>query len=189
MSKKSILFTVAAVLIMGGSIAAALTVGTKPKTTPYTYVTAEKRTLREEVRASGAIIPSQNVDLSFQTAGRIARVNVKINDVVKTGDPLMELDNAAQAAQVAQARAMIDQKNAGATPADIAVAQAAADAAQADLEKTKADAASTIATAQSALDTAQNNLKLAEGGEGSQVGVAGVRIGRRDAPGDAPEAR
>ncbi len=169
MKRKTIIIVIAGILIMAASIAAALTVGTKPNVTPYTYVTAEKRTLREDVHVSGIIVPAQTIDLSYDIGGRITKVNAQVNDMVKTGDVLVELDNAVQSAQVAQARAALDQRAAGATPQQIDVAKAGADAAKADLEKTKVDAAGSIATAQSALETAQNNLKIAQGGEDSQV--------------------
>jgi HlyD family secretion protein len=165
---KLILLIAGALIVLIGSGAGAY-FALRTQVAHYSYVNAEKRTVREEVHASGVIKPAQSVDLSFERSGRIASVNVKIGDVVKAGDLLVQLDNGSEGAAVAQARAMLQQKQAGATPANIAMAQAGADAAKADLEKTKADTAALVSAAQAGLETAQNNLKLAAGGDESQI--------------------
>jgi RND family efflux transporter MFP subunit len=167
-TKDLIIFLAIALVAVGGSGVAAY-VWLKPSALQIPLVSAETHHLQERVRANGDVKASQDVDLSFERSGRVARVSATVGQHVKTGDLLLELENSAEAAMVQQARALLAQKQAGATSADIAFAQATVEAANADLEKTKADTASLIATAQSALDTAENNLKLANGGEDSQI--------------------
>jgi HlyD family secretion protein len=169
MSKKSIILIVAGALVMFGVVGVTYKLLLKPTVVAYQYATAEARNVRETVKAIGAITPSQSVDLSFERSGRVSRVFVKVGDAVKAGQTLMQLDNSAEGAQVLQARALLNQRQAGTSPSEIGIYQAAADAAKADLEKTKADTAAQITTAQAALDTAQNNLKIASSGDDSEI--------------------
>jgi HlyD family secretion protein len=167
-TKDLVIFLIISLAVVGGAGVGAY-VWLKPSVPEIPFVTAEMHHLEERVRANGVVKASQDVDLSFERSGRVARVNATVGQHVKAGDVLLELENSAEGAMVQQARALLAQKQAGATSADIAFSQAAVDAAKADLEKTKADTAASIATAQSAVDTAQNNLKLANGGEDSQI--------------------
>lgn len=166
--KQLIIFILVSILLLGGTGAAAFFLyGEKPS--EQKFIAAEARHITETVHTNGTVEAAQNVDLSFERSGRVARVNVNVGDRVKAGQVLVELENAAEGAQVQQALALLNQKKAGATASEIAFYQAAADAAQADIEKTKADTSAAVAVAQAALDTAENNLKLANGGEDSQV--------------------
>ncbi len=167
-AKSIIIFSVAAVVLIGGSIAVS-TVLLKPKQVEKRSVSAEQHHIREVVRADGEIKPAQSVDLSFERSGRIARISKNVGDTVKAGDTLMELENGTEATLVAQARALLAQKQAGSSATEIDIYQAAVDAANADLDKTKTDTQATITTAQTAVETAQNNLKLASGGDQSQI--------------------
>ncbi|HVM91129.1 MAG TPA: efflux RND transporter periplasmic adaptor subunit [Verrucomicrobiae bacterium] len=167
-TKDLVIFLIISLVVVGGAGIGAY-VWLKPSAPEIPFVTAETHHVQERVRSNGEVKASQDVDLSFERSGRIAHVNATVGQHVKAGDVLLELENSAEAAMVQQARALLAQKQAGATSADIAYAQAAVDAAKADVEKTKADTAASIATAQSAVDTAQNNLKLADGGEDSQI--------------------
>ena len=142
---------------------------TQKQQASFSYVTTEKRSLTSNVEATGSVKAAQSVDLSFEQGGRITQIPVKVGDSIKAGAILMQLDNSAQAQQVAQARAYLNQKIAGATSQSIAVSQASVDAANADLQKTKADSATTLSVAQASLATATNNLKLASGGDESQI--------------------
>lgn len=166
--KNSLIFGTVAVVGIGGSIALSYTL-LKPKPIEKRFVTAEQHHIREVVRADGTIKPAQSVDLSFERGGRIARVYKNVGDHVKAGDLLMELENGTEATLVSQARALLEQRRAGASDAEINIYKAAVDIAKADVDKTKTDGQATITVAQAALETAQNNLKLASGGERSQI--------------------
>ena len=57
------------------------------------------------VSASAIIVPLHEARLSFTTVGRVTTVNVKVGDVVKAGDVLVQLDTAIQEARVSEAEA------------------------------------------------------------------------------------
>jgi len=172
MTKKSIFLIVGGAAVMCGVVGLTYWLLLKPTPVKYQYVSAEKRNVRETIKASGSIKPSQSVDLSFERSGRVSRVYVKIGDTVKAGQTLMQLDNSIEGAQVNQARALLNQRQAGTSQTEIEIYQASADAAKADLEKTKTDTAALVTTAQAALDAAQNNLKLASAGDSEIVDQA-----------------
>ncbi len=167
-SKKYLLFGVVTVLLLGGSLAVSAAL-LKPQTIETVTVAAEQRHLQEVVHADGKIVPAQNVDLSFERAGRIAHVYKNVGDTVKAGEVLLELEHGTESTMIAQARAYLVQKQAGFSATEIDIYRAATDAANADLEKTKTDTQATITAAQSMVETAQNNLKLASGGDQSQI--------------------
>jgi multidrug efflux pump subunit AcrA (membrane-fusion protein) len=167
-AKSIVIFSVVAVLLIGGSIATSYTL-LKPKPVEKRFIVAEQHHIREVVRADSLIKPAQSVDLSFERSGRVAFVYKNVGDTVKAGDLLMKLDNGTEATLISQARALLRQRQAGLSAADVEIYQAAVDAAKADLDKTKTDTQATITTAQAAVDIAQNNLKLASGGDQSQI--------------------
>jgi len=103
----------------------------------------------ETVSAEGTVLPSQRATLAFKTSGRITEISVKEGDPVKSGAALVRLDDATLRAQVAQAdaalrvaqinferaqsantgnvavaQANLNKLLAGATPTEIAVAEA-----------------------------------------------------------------
>ncbi|MEK7547131.1 MAG: efflux RND transporter periplasmic adaptor subunit [Patescibacteria group bacterium] len=55
-------------------------------------VKAERRTITQEVSATGNVKPSQSVDLAFEISGRIASINAKVGDEVAAGQVLASLD-------------------------------------------------------------------------------------------------
>ena len=169
MNRKNLTLLVAIVIVLTAVTGTLAYLLLQPSKTSYRYASAQSAPIQETVRATGQIKPAQNVDMSFELSGRIAKVNYKVGDQVKVGDILMELDNSLQAATVDQARAMLLQKQAGATQPQIDIYKAAADAAKADISKTITDTAESVNIAQAALDTAENNLKLASGGDSSQI--------------------
>jgi len=138
---------------------------------PPVYETAKvtRGDLKQTVEATGKIQSASDLSLRFETAGTLETVAVKEGDAVKAGQLLVALRAAELNAAVAQAKANLDQKIAGATDSEREYYRAAADSAAADLNKARSDYANSVATAQAAVDTAKNNLKLAEGGESSQI--------------------
>ncbi|RIK57771.1 MAG: hypothetical protein DCC57_01495 [Chloroflexi bacterium] len=118
------------------------------------------------VSASGKIAPMTEADLSFVVAGRAQTVTVAVGDVVKAGAILVELDNAAAAASLAQTQAALQQAQAhlaelraGPRPQEIAAAQARLAATQALLAQlNEASRPEAIAAAQADLAAAQARL-------------------------------
>jgi multidrug resistance efflux pump len=85
------------------------------------------------VSAEAYVFPIQSSQLSFETGGKVISVDVKEGDTVTAGAVLAKLDDAIEAAQVAQAEANVSQAEAGLAEAAARVAEA-----QANLSKVKA---------------------------------------------------
>jgi len=64
-----------------------------------------KQTLERTARFSGTAEPMRDVNLSFDTSGRVKRVLVDEGDKVKTGDLLTELENDSVRAELTEAQA------------------------------------------------------------------------------------
>lgn len=155
------LWTIAALLIGCSQTAA----------TPTPTPAAEDFT--PAVSVSGKVVPAQWANLSFQTAGRIVEVNVRLGDKVSAGQVLARLDDSDARAAVAQAeaalkvaQAQLDSARAPARPEQIAAATAAVAAAQAGLK-----------TAQANLEVARANLnKLLAGPSPRELEIARQQI-------------
>lgn len=74
------------------------------------YVTADvvRGDLKVEVSANGTLEPTRTVSIGSELSGIVSRVLVDVNDVVKRGDVLIELDSAKLKAQVQQAEASLE---------------------------------------------------------------------------------
>ncbi len=68
--------------------------------------------LQKTVLATGAVISSTDVDLSFKSSGIVQEVNAKVGEKVEQGDIIAALDQGEQAAQVTQARGSLAQARA-----------------------------------------------------------------------------
>lgn len=135
----------------------------------YETVQVERGNLTQTVEATGKVESVQDLELHFETAGVLAVMTVKEGDDIKAGDLLAQLRLNELKAAVAQARANLNQKLAGATAEDIRYYQAAVDAAKAALDQARVDAAGAVASAESAVETARNNLRQAEVGGASSI--------------------
>ena len=70
-------------------------------------LTLEKGNVALEVSVTGKVIPAKNVDLAFETSGRVSRVNVDVGDEVYAGKTLVQLENSELYARVAEAEATL----------------------------------------------------------------------------------
>ena len=66
----------------------------------------------QKIEVSGKVIPSQEIDLSFEVGGKVDQVFVKIGDVVQTGDILARLNKAEIDGEMGEALAGLDSENA-----------------------------------------------------------------------------
>jgi multidrug resistance efflux pump len=119
--------------------------------------------------ASGKLLPARWASLSPATAGTVKAVDAAEGDQVEAGKLLLELDNSVlqrqaevAAAAVAEAEASQARLLAGATPSELAAAQADISAAQAAVSQaqaalSQAQAAATAAEAQVTIAQAQYN--------------------------------
>jgi RND family efflux transporter MFP subunit len=166
-------------LIIGALIVGSVVYGQVKKANQLpVYETAKvtRGELIQTVDASGNVKSANELDLRFETSGRVGKIYKKTNDLVAAGDLIAELNlnelnaNVAQAsANVQRAQADLNKAQAGKTAEFISSLQARLAKAQADLEQVKLSSQLAIADAKSALNTAENNLKISQGGEDSQI--------------------
>jgi HlyD family secretion protein len=131
--------------------------------------------------ASGVVVPADQVQIAAPMAERVKALNVKEGDAVNAGDALLQLDDEAAQAQLAQANAALataqanyDLLAAGATDEQLRQAEAAVIAATANYSRTvsgprRAD----IVAAQAAYDAAnQALLRLQAGPQAEDLAAA-----------------
>jgi RND family efflux transporter MFP subunit len=149
MSKKSIIILVIVILVV---IIGAFQIFGKPKTPQYETVKAERGDLAQTVDATGKIESAQNLSLHFEAMGRVSKIYVEEGDEVKDGDWLANLSLTELNSAVAQAEATLNQKLAGATAEQIAVAQKQVDSAQLTLDQAEKTLLDTTDLARKSLD-------------------------------------
>lgn len=71
-------------------------------------VTVQSTTFVQEVGVTGKVIPSKDVDMAFETSGRVSRVSVKVGDIVQQGQVLASVGSGDQYATVLQRQARVD---------------------------------------------------------------------------------
>ncbi len=123
-------------------------------------VPTQRSTLIATVNAAGNIQAHEQLNLSFQVAGQVSKINVGLGDKVKAGQVLAELDSTDLALQVREsevalkiAQAKLAQVQRGPDPNDVAAAKARLDAA-----RKGGPSAADIAAAQARLESAKKNL-------------------------------
>src|SRR6185369_13974825 len=124
-TKKKIIWTIVALLVLaiGYNIF-------KPKNNAANIQTdtAKKQDIKATVLATGEVVSSTDLDLSFKGSGVVQRVNVTEGQKVKSGDILATLAQNDQAASLTSARGALAQAQAnyekvisGASSEDVAV--------------------------------------------------------------------
>jgi len=124
---------------------------------PPRYVTGEITTgdVLESVQSTGQIKPLTEVQVGAQVSGRITKVFVDFNSVVKAGDVLAEIDPTLFGAQIDSNRAQL-----GVAKASVGRAESAVTTAKQRLDRAKKVVAEGIGT-QADLDTAQGAYDVA----------------------------
>lgn len=136
---------------------------------PARYVTTTPSTgdVAEKVQATGAVQPVLQVNVGSQVNGRVARVHVDFNSVVKKGDLLAEIDPIQYGAQVTQASAQV-----AAQRANLETSKANATAAKVTYERTQRLFLQSLAS-KGELDTAVGQYEVAK----AQAAAAEAQIG------------
>lgn len=105
-------------------------------------VVVNSGTFVQEVAVTGKVTASKDVNLGFNTSGRIASISVRVGDKVKEGTLLASLANGDSFANVKQRQAALDTENAnyeqvvrGSRPEDISIAQNDVDGANESLRQ------------------------------------------------------
>jgi len=134
---------------------------------------ASRGKLTLTVAANGTLQPTRSVSIGSELSGTVKRVLVDVNDKVKKGQVLVELDTAKLGDQVTRSRANLNAANAAVTQAVATVAEARSNLArleevarlsggkvpsQAELETGRA----TLARAQAAETSARANVTVAQ---------------------------
>src|SRR3989338_4827740 len=93
----------------------------------YTVVRGD---IRSEVSLSGRVKPITEMNLAFQSSGRISLIGVKVGDSVYKGQALASLDSSTISAQLDQAKASLAVENStldsmlsGSRPEDVEIAR------------------------------------------------------------------
>jgi HlyD family secretion protein len=136
---------------------------------PAKYVTAQPSNgdVAEKVQATGAVQPVLQVNVGSQVNGRVARVHVDFNSIVKKGDLLAEIDPIQYGAQVSQVSAQV-----AAQKANLESSKANAAAAKIAFERVQRLHQQSLAS-KGELDTAQGQFEVAK----AQVSAAEAQIG------------
>ena len=136
---------------------------------PARYVTAQPSTgdVAEKVQATGAVQPVLQVNVGAQVNGRVAKVHVDFNSVVKKGDVLAEIDPIQYGAQVTQGNAQVL-----AQKANLESSKANAAAAKIAFERLQRLVQQGLAS-RGELDTASGQYEVAK----AQVSAAEAQIG------------
>ncbi len=115
-------------------------------TRPTEDIPVKRATINSTLIISGTADTQLNSNLTFQSAGRVSRVDVKVGDTVKQGQVLASLESDSLANALASARAgqrsaqlKLDDLLDGTSAAEFAAAEQAVAAAQATLTKAEND--------------------------------------------------
>ncbi len=145
---KKWIYILVVLLLVGGVVFARSR--NKTVESPYETAHVERGTLSQTVDASGNVESTDELDLRFESSGKISKIYTEVDKQVKAGTVLADLDLNELNARIAQSSASLSQ-------------------AQASLAQVKAVAQDSIANAQAAVQKAELNLKLSEGGSNSQI--------------------
>jgi len=136
---------------------------TRQKELPYDSAGVERGNIVQKVSVTGQVIPSQEIDLQFETQGKIEEVRVAVGEGVELGAVLVVLDSNDLATQVLEAeaawdvaKASLDKTLAGASEEEIKVYETAVENAQLDLANAQKTAEEDL---ESAYEDALNYLE------------------------------
>ena len=93
-------------VLIGGVVFWRVQVGKTP-TERWVTAAAEVGDLRETVTATGTLSPLDSVEVGAEVTGRVVKVNVDINDPVKAGQVLVEIDPEQLVARVEESQASL----------------------------------------------------------------------------------
>ncbi len=159
------LIGVVTLLVVGGLVFRAKS--RPPPAARYVTATPSIGDVVEKVQATGAVQPVLQVNVGSQVNGRVAKVYVDFNSIVKKGDLLCEIDPIQYGAQVSQVSAQV-----AAQRANVESAKANANAAKLNFDRITKLFQQNIAS-KGELDTAQGQHEVAK----AQVTAAEAQIG------------
>lgn len=149
----------------------------KDKAEHYVTVPVERSDLRETVIATGTLSPLDSVQVGAEVTGRVLKVNVTVNDLVKEGQVIAEIDPQVFQTKVEEAQAQLASASAAYESAKATAKEAEATAKRkrelnarglaSDADRITADAAldrarASIATSAAQISIARAGVKNAE---------------------------
>ena len=163
MNKKILLISLGSIAVLG-IVGWRIAASRAPKIEYDTYDVA-RQTLRQTVEATGEVVSTQDVDLKFETSGRLKSVSKNVGDKVKADDIVAILDDRSQAVDVQRAQASLLSAEAalnrvadGSTPEQIRIDQVNVDNAQAALDKAQTSLRDTQASGDASIAKAYGDL-------------------------------
>ena len=96
-----------AVALVGGGVYAWMSTRPDPNAVSYVTQVVERGPISVTVSADGTLNPMRTVTLGSELSGIVRKVNVDVNDEVKTGQTLIELDTRNLEAKVSSAKAAL----------------------------------------------------------------------------------
>src|SRR5919106_857932 len=169
MKLKKLVFTVVALLLVGGAGLAYWRMGNSTQELPYLTVPASKGNIRQVVSSTGTLQAVTTVIVGSQVSGTIGKLNADFNTKVTKGQVVAELDQSKFAARVEETRANLAAAQANLTKSKVAVEDASRTLARAkELMKRELVPQSELDTAQTAYDAARSQLNVTQ----AQVGQA-----------------
>ncbi len=196
--KKFVVIGIIALVLVAG-VAAAFTMqrtASAQTTTGQGQASATTEAARGVV-AEGVVVPMNWATVSSQAGGRVVELLVEEGAKVTSGQPILRVDSARQAAAVAQAsaalaraQARLAELQAGPRAEEIAVAESAVAVAQAQLGRAQQGAkAEDIAAAEAAVAAAQASInKLLEGAAPGALIAARTEVANAKATLDVAQA-
>lgn len=97
----------------------------------------EAKEFVQNVALTGKVIAAKNVDMGFETSGRINRVNFKVGDRVKKGQVIASLQNGDAVSSLQKASVQLNQTQEGSRSEEVAIAQGDFIGAQNDVDLSK----------------------------------------------------
>jgi HlyD family secretion protein len=171
MKIKKLLFTVVALLLVGGAGFAYWRLGNSTQESPYLTVPASKGNIRQVVSSTGTLQAVTTVIVGSQVSGTISKLNADFNTKVTKGEVVAELDQSKFKARVDETRA-----NLSAAQASMAKSKVAVEDADRTLKRIK-ELKQRELVSQSELDAAQTAYDAAK----SQLNVSQAQVGQAQA--------
>jgi HlyD family secretion protein len=93
------------------------------KTTDVLTYKVEAKEFVQNVSLTGKVIAAKNVDMGFETAGRVNKVNFKVGDRVKKGQVIASLQNGDAVSNLQKSYAKLDQIQSGSRDEEVSIAE------------------------------------------------------------------
>jgi RND family efflux transporter MFP subunit len=147
-------------VIVGSRIAAS-----RPQKIEYDTYDVARQSLKQTVQVTGEVASTQDVDLKFETSGRLKAISKNVGDLVKANEVVAILDDRSQSVDVQKAQAALLSAQAslsrvlnGSTPEQLRIDEVNAENAETSLERARQSLTDTQASGSASLAKAYGDL-------------------------------